>query len=148
MSSLVVCARRSFATSEALTSSSHTSRPLTTFRYSLSYSTHTSVLFAIIFVFVYTVYATSDKIGSFSAMHELLTKASEAAPVDGNAHGSYLTMRSKNGLIFGIINVIGNFATVFQDQAVSTRLPVWSSSSLMNGRSTGNERLQVALRRA
>lgn len=26
-------------------------------------------------------------------------------------------MRSKNGLIFGVINVIGNFATVFQDQA-------------------------------
>ncbi|CDO75287.1 hypothetical protein BN946_scf184334.g5 [Trametes cinnabarina] len=79
--------------------------------------THTSVLFAIIFVFVYTVYATSDKIGSFRAMHDLLQKASEAAPVAGNAHGSYLTMRSKNGLIFGVINVIGNFATVFQDQA-------------------------------
>ena len=30
---------------------------------------------------------------------------------------SYLTMRSKNGLIFGVINIIGNFATVFQDQA-------------------------------
>ncbi|KAI9063673.1 urea transporter [Trametes sanguinea] len=79
--------------------------------------THTAVLFAIIFVFVYTVYATSDKIGSFRAMHDLLQKASEAAPVAGNAHGSYLTMRSKNGLIFGVINVIGNFATVFQDQA-------------------------------
>ncbi|KAI0325129.1 urea transporter [Cubamyces sp. BRFM 1775] len=79
--------------------------------------THTTVLFAIIFVFVYTVYATSDKIGSFSAMHELLTKVAEAEPVAGNAHGSYLTMRSKNGLIFGVINVIGNFATVFQDQA-------------------------------
>lgn len=79
--------------------------------------THTSVLFAIIFVFVYTAYATSPKIGSFSAMHELLTKAAVAAPVAGNAHGSYLTMRSKNGLIFGVINVIGNFATVFQDQA-------------------------------
>ncbi|KAI0635141.1 urea transporter [Trametes polyzona] len=79
--------------------------------------THTAVLFAIIFVFVYTVYATSDKIGSFEAMHTLLTKASEAAPVAGNAQGSYLTMRSKNGLIFGVINVIGNFATVFQDQA-------------------------------
>ena len=26
-------------------------------------------------------------------------------------------MRSKNGLIFGVINIIGNFATVFQDQA-------------------------------
>ncbi|KZT03620.1 urea transporter [Laetiporus sulphureus 93-53] len=79
--------------------------------------THTSVLFAIIFVFVFTVYATSSKIGSFSAMHSLLAQAAEEAPVSGNAHGSYLTMRSKNGLIFGVINVIGNFATVFQDQA-------------------------------
>ncbi|KAI0717438.1 urea transporter [Cerioporus squamosus] len=79
--------------------------------------THTTVLFAIIFVFVFTVYATSEKIGSFSAMHALLAKASEAQPVAGNAQGSYLTMRSKNGLIFGVINVIGNFATVFQDQA-------------------------------
>lgn len=83
-------------------------------------STHTTVLFAIILVFVFTVYATSDKIGSPSNMHALLTRAAEASPVSGNAHGSYVTMRSKNGLIFGIINVIGNFATVFQDQAVST----------------------------
>lgn len=50
-------------------------------------------------------------------MHELLTAASAAVPVEGNAHGSYVTMRSKNGLIFGVINIIGNFATVFQDQA-------------------------------
>ncbi|KAJ8689562.1 hypothetical protein PTI98_012457 [Pleurotus ostreatus] len=79
--------------------------------------THTTVLFAIILVFVFTVYATSDKIGSPTRMHELLDAASAATPVDGNAHGSYLTMRSKNGLIFGVINIIGNFATVFQDQA-------------------------------
>ncbi|KAH9950736.1 urea transporter [Amylocystis lapponica] len=79
--------------------------------------THTTVLFAIIFTFVYTVYATSSKIGSFREMHALLTKAAAEAPVAGNAGGSYLTMRSKNGLIFGVINVIGNFATVFQDQA-------------------------------
>lgn len=93
------------------------------------------MLFAIIFVFVFTVYATSDKIGSISKMHELLTAAAAKAPVAGNAHGSYITMRSKNGLIFGVINVIGNcehqcrpracngfklstlVATVFQDQA-------------------------------
>jgi urea-proton symporter len=30
-------------------------------------------------------------------------------------------MRSKNGIIFGVINVIGNFATVFQDQAVRVK---------------------------
>ena len=81
---------------------------------------YTSVLFAIIFVFVFTVYATSPKIGSFSEMHALLSKASAEQPVAGNAGGSYLTIRSKNGLIFGVINVIGNFATVFQDQAVRT----------------------------
>jgi Na+/proline symporter len=68
-------------------------------------STHTSVLFAIIFVFMFTVYSTSDKIGSIEKMHELLTKAALETPVPGNAQGSYLTMRSKNGLIFGIINV-------------------------------------------
>ena len=71
-------------------------------------STHTTVLFAIIFVFIFTVYATSDKIGSISKMHELLTAAAAKAPVRGNAQGSYITMRSKNGLIFGVINVIGN----------------------------------------
>ncbi|KAG8820652.1 hypothetical protein FRC19_008712 [Serendipita sp. 401] len=79
--------------------------------------THTAVLFAIIFVFMFTVYATSDKIGSIGKMHELLVTAAANHPVDGNAQGSYLTMRSKNGLIFGVINIIGNFATVFNDQA-------------------------------
>jgi len=79
--------------------------------------THTTVLMVIILVFVFTVYATSPKIGSPFAMHRLLTAAAAANPVPGNAHGSYVTMRSKNGLIFGVINIIGNFATVFQDQA-------------------------------
>ncbi|KAF8218018.1 urea transporter [Mycena galopus ATCC 62051] len=83
--------------------------------------THTTVLFAIILVFVFTVYATSPKIGSPARMHELLTAVATTAPVPGNAHGSYITMRSKNGLIFGVINIIGNFATVFQDQAYFQR---------------------------
>jgi len=50
-------------------------------------------------------------------MHNLLTQAAASAPVAGNAQGSYLTMRSRNGLVFGVINVIGNFATVYNDQA-------------------------------
>ncbi|KAH8827641.1 urea transporter [Flagelloscypha sp. PMI_526] len=79
--------------------------------------THTTVLFIIILIFVFTVYATSPKIGSIQRMHDLLSAVSAAHPVSGNAQGSYLTMRSKNGLIFGVINIIGNFATVFQDQA-------------------------------
>jgi len=38
-------------------------------------------------------------------------------PVDGNNSGSYLTMLSEGGLMFGIINIIGNFGTVFVDQS-------------------------------
>jgi Na+/proline symporter len=38
-------------------------------------------------------------------------------PVTNNKEGSYLTMWSLNGLVFGIINVIGNFGTVFVDQS-------------------------------
>ena len=38
-------------------------------------------------------------------------------PVEGNASGSYLTMASTGALIFGIINIVGNFGTVFVDQS-------------------------------
>ncbi|KAF8622309.1 hypothetical protein AX15_007118 [Amanita polypyramis BW_CC] len=79
--------------------------------------THTTVLFTIILVFVFTVYGTSPKIGSPFEMHRLLQEQAISNPIPGNVHGSYLTMRSKNGIIFGAINIVGNFATVFQDQA-------------------------------
>jgi Na+/proline symporter len=38
-------------------------------------------------------------------------------PVSGNHEGSYLTMLSADGLMFGIINIVGNFGTVFVDQS-------------------------------
>jgi SSS family transporter len=38
-------------------------------------------------------------------------------PVSGNRDGSYLTMISGDGLMFGIINIVGNFGTVFVDQS-------------------------------
>merc|ERR1711985_34847 len=38
-------------------------------------------------------------------------------PVEGNRDGSYLTMISLSGLRFGIINIVGNFGTVFVDQS-------------------------------
>jgi hypothetical protein len=41
---------------------------------------------------------------------------SERRPVAHNKEGSFLTMWSMEGLVFGIINVIGNFGTVFVDQ--------------------------------
>ena len=44
-------------------------------------------------------------------------KMMSCGPVEGNVQGSYLTMLSGGGLMFGIINIIGNFGTVFVDQS-------------------------------
>ncbi|XP_059096801.1 uncharacterized protein LOC131891278 isoform X2 [Tigriopus californicus] len=41
---------------------------------------------------------------------------------DGNKNDSYLTFFSSGGLVFGIVNIVGNFGTVFCDQAY------WQSS--------------------
>merc|ERR1712190_591846 len=38
-------------------------------------------------------------------------------PVPRNNGNSYLTMISADGLMFGIINIVGNFGTVFVDQS-------------------------------
>ncbi|CAK9783844.1 Na+/solute symporter [Cutaneotrichosporon oleaginosum] len=79
--------------------------------------THTLVLYCILAAFALVVYAKSDLIGSPRRMWELLHIAAQNHPIADNAQGSYLTLRSKSGIIFGAMNVIGNFATVFNDQA-------------------------------
>ena len=61
---------------------------------------HTCALFAIILTFQFTVYATSDKIGSPSRMYDLLVQAGKDWPVEGNKEGSYLTFQSRTGMIF------------------------------------------------
>ncbi|BGP54557.1 hypothetical protein JCM8202v2_002143 [Rhodotorula sphaerocarpa] len=71
---------------------------------------HTFALFAIILTFQFTVYATSDMIGSPAKMYDLLVQAGKDYPVDGNKDGSYLTFWSRTGMTFMVINLIGNFA--------------------------------------
>ncbi|KDE09233.1 hypothetical protein MVLG_00553 [Microbotryum lychnidis-dioicae p1A1 Lamole] len=79
---------------------------------------HTTFLFSIILTFMFTVYTSKwAGIGSPKALYERLTEIAKIHPVKDNAQGSYLTMRSKSGLIFGVINIIGNFGTVYCDQA-------------------------------
>lgn len=91
---------------------------------------HTVVILIIIFIFVsprsmltqvsvvltvdviwqaFTAYATNSNLGSPSKVYDLLTEAAKNEPVPGNAGGSYLTMRSKEGAIFFVINIVGNF---------------------------------------
>ncbi|OQN96308.1 hypothetical protein B0A48_17564 [Cryoendolithus antarcticus] len=76
---------------------------------------HTVMILIIIFLFAFTTYATSDVLGSPGAVYDLLVAAAERHPVAGNAEGSYLTMRSQEGAIFFVINLVGNFGTVFLD---------------------------------
>ncbi|EOD43650.1 putative urea active transporter protein [Neofusicoccum parvum UCRNP2] len=76
---------------------------------------HTVVILVIIFVFAFTTYATNEVVGSPGRVYDLLVEASKRHPVEGNAEGSYLTMRSKEGAIFFVINIVGNFGTVFCD---------------------------------
>ncbi|RAL00455.1 sodium:solute symporter family protein [Aspergillus ibericus CBS 121593] len=76
---------------------------------------HTVVIIVVIFIFSFSAYATSDKLGSPGAVYDALVAASTLHPIEGNAEGSYLTMRSKEGGIFWVINLVGNFGTVFLD---------------------------------
>lgn len=76
---------------------------------------HTVILLVIILTFAFTTYATGNRLGSPRVVYDALQELSAHTPVPGNAGGSYLTMRSKEGAIFFVINIIGNFGTVFMD---------------------------------
>jgi Na+/proline symporter len=76
---------------------------------------HTVILLVILLTFAYTTYASGDVLGSTKVVYERLNALSATTPVPGNAGGSYLTMKSKDGAIFFVINIIGNFGTVFMD---------------------------------
>lgn len=99
---------------------------------------HTAIIFLILVVFMYTVYIKTYSSDIIYDMMETVTHMSsdecEAAfstdagtfyeegkyacgPVPDNLRGSYLTMLSVDGIRFGIINLIGNFGTVFVDQS-------------------------------
>lgn len=102
---------------------------------------HTVIIFAVLITMVFVVYVqvySSDQIYQF--LNQTVSFTTEecqlwystdntinstfyvpgeysCGPVAGNEQGSYLTMLSSGGLMFGIINIVGNFGTVFVDQS-------------------------------
>jgi len=99
---------------------------------------HTAIIFLVLVTSVYTVYVkefSSDMIWEgLQQVSGYTTQQCEAifsndgktfyeagkyscGPVTDNEEGSYLTMLSGGGLKFGIINIVGNFGTVFVDQS-------------------------------
>ncbi|KAI0786264.1 Na+/solute symporter [Abortiporus biennis] len=77
---------------------------------------HTIILFIVIYLFIGRTYGTSPELGSVSRMYELLAQAAIEAPVVGNQNGSYLTMKSNQGMVFGAATILSGFAGVFCDQ--------------------------------
>lgn len=74
-------------------------------------------IFVVVLIFVTVIYFATPEIGGISGMFEKLTQASVLNPIEGNTLGSYLTLASIGALIFGVINIVGNFGTVFVDQS-------------------------------
>ncbi|OBZ74885.1 putative urea active transporter 1 [Grifola frondosa] len=77
---------------------------------------HTMILFIVIYVFLSHVYGTSPETGSIGALYDLLVQAGIDTPVVGNQEGSYITMRSNQGLVFGAATILSGFSGVFCDQ--------------------------------
>ncbi len=94
---------------------------------------HTIIIFIVILIFVGTVYFVSPITGGIEGMYDKLVEAAQLRPVEGNAAGMYLTMASVGGLIFGIINIVGNFGTVFVDQAYWQRAIAAQPRSTVKG---------------
>jgi len=74
---------------------------------------HTIVIYiglCLFSVLVYTSASPSKLLGSPGQVYHQLVIESAAKPVAGNLEGSYVTIFSKEGLIFGVVNVITAFA--------------------------------------
>ncbi|KAL5120136.1 hypothetical protein ACEQ8H_001961 [Pleosporales sp. CAS-2024a] len=78
---------------------------------------HTLILMIIMLYFMFNAYAISPLIGSPGDMFDLLKKAGSQRPIAGNKDGSYMTLKSNSGLVFGVIQLCSGSGTVFLDQA-------------------------------
>eukprot|EP00170_Pyropia_yezoensis_P002121 contig_8966_g2125 len=78
---------------------------------------NTAVIMLFLVTFSFVVFTQHGDIGSPDKMWLLLQRASKIVPVENNLDGSYLTFWSRDGLFFGLINLVGNFSTVFIDQS-------------------------------
>ncbi|CAG8750701.1 19379_t:CDS:2, partial [Racocetra persica] len=77
----------------------------------------------------YGISGFSSYIGSADKMYDLLVNASSRNKVPYNEDGSYVTLSSFQGLYFGIIGIIGNFGTIFADNAYWQRAIAVRTSS-------------------
>lgn len=101
---------------------------------------HTLILFVVIFVFGFLMYATSPLVGSPGRFYELLVEASNNMPIAGNVGESYLGFRSTGGIQFAFDLWGAGFTCVFLDQVSSMEfwahgmhlLGIWLTSRMLD----------------
>lgn len=76
----------------------------------------------IIFIFAFTVYTSDAVLGSPGRVYDILAELAKTRPLEGNAGGSYLTMRSKDGGIFFVINIIGSLLAAGHESTTADAL--------------------------
>lgn len=94
---------------------------------------NTAFIFCVVLIFVIAIYFINPEIGGIEGMYNKLTQVALKNPVEGNAHGSYLTLTSVGALSFGIINIVGNFGSVFIDQTYWQRAIASRPKSAIRG---------------
>ncbi|KAJ7667142.1 Sodium:solute symporter family-domain-containing protein [Mycena rosella] len=70
---------------------------------------HTVLIFAIILTVSFSTFTTNRHLGSASEVYELLQTAAVNYPVGHAAGGSYTTMRSLDGFVFGVVVIVSGF---------------------------------------
>lgn len=94
---------------------------------------NTAFIFCIVLIFVFAIYFINPEIDGIEGMYQKLTDIALINPVEGNSQGSYLTLASIGALSFGIINIVGNFGSVFTDQAYWQRAIASRPKSAIRG---------------
>ncbi|KFY43311.1 hypothetical protein V495_04016 [Pseudogymnoascus sp. VKM F-4514 (FW-929)] len=75
---------------------------------------HTFAILIIICFFTVKAF-TVPEIGSIGGLYDLVVSAALRHPPTGNHGSTYLTMTSKDGLLFGILHICANFGLVIMD---------------------------------
>lgn len=74
------------------------------------------IIYMIMLIALFVLYATSELVGSPHRVWELLREAAALHPVEGNADGQYLTMRSEQGGYIGLVFIGAGFAACVDSQ--------------------------------
>ncbi|KAJ7244056.1 solute symporter family transporter [Mycena rebaudengoi] len=88
---------------------------------------HTVFIFAIILTVSFCAFSTNEHLGSPGKVYDLLQSAAVNYPVGDAAGGSYTTMRSLNGFVFGVV------VMVYMDQTYWQRAVASKASTSVKG---------------